>query len=390
MTSDSVGRGVAPVASTDVLIVGAGPTGLTLATALAARGVGTLIVDRQAEGHNTSRAAVVHARTLEILDALGVASALCEQGIPAGRFTIRDRDRVLVPISFEGLPTRYPYALMVPQSVTERILLDRLVALGGSVQRLRTLCRLVQGATGVVAAFDDGAQIHARYVVGADGMHSTVRECAGIAFCGGTYGESFVLADARLSGALPEDEVRLYFSPAGMAVVAPLPGGVHRIVATVDDAPEQPDIDYVQALLHARGPRCPPVRVGEVLWGSRFRVHHRVAETFRRRRVLLAGDAAHTHSPAGGQGMNTGILDAVCLADALVAALTGSEAALDRYAEQRRPVAQEVVHLADRLTRLATIRPGMRAVRNLALATLFRVPALRRRLAWRLSGLAYR
>jgi 2-polyprenyl-6-methoxyphenol hydroxylase-like FAD-dependent oxidoreductase len=390
MTEDSPLQHSDRDTKTDVLIVGAGPTGLTLGAALAARGIEAIIVDRQAEGSNTSRAAVVHARTLEALENLGVSSALCAQGIQAKRFAIRDRDQTLLSISFEGLPTRYPYALMVPQSVTERILHDRLVALDGIVQRPRVLQSLVQTQDGVRATFTDGGQIMARYVVGADGMHSTVRECAGIPFLGGTYGESFVLADVRLSGELPEDEVRLYFSPEGMAVVAPLPGGTHRIVATVDNAPEQPDAAYVQSLLDARGPRREPARVREVLWGSRFRLHHRVAETFRNGRIVLAGDAAHTHSPAGGQGMNTGILDALCLAENLAAALAGNDRALDDYATKRRPVACEVVRLADRLTRLATVRPGLRTARNLLLAAASSLPAIRRRLAWQLSGLIYR
>lgn len=375
---------------TEVLIVGAGPTGLTLGAALAARGIDAILVDRQPQGSNTSRAAVVHARTLEVLEGLHVSSALCAQGIPAGRFTIRDRDRVLVPISFSHLPTRYPFALMVPQSVTERILHERLIALGGTILRPRVLQGLVQDREGVTATFGDGTRIRSRYVIGADGMHSTVRECAGITFSGGTYQESFVLADARLAGELPQDEVRLYFSPAGMAVVAPLPGGAYRIVATVDDAPEVPDATYVQSLLDARGPRGKPAQVLDVLWGSRFRLHHRVAESFRNGRIVLAGDAAHTHSPAGGQGMNTGILDAMCLADLLVNALAGHDEALDQYGAQRRPVAREVVRLADRLTRLATVRPGFRTARNLLLRAASSVPALRERLAWQLSGLVHR
>jgi 2-polyprenyl-6-methoxyphenol hydroxylase-like FAD-dependent oxidoreductase len=221
-------------------------------------------------------------------------------------------------------------------------------------------------------------------------MHSAVREHAGIPFTGGSYAESFVLADVRLSGALPSDEVILYFSPAGMVVVAPLPGGVHRIVATVADAPEKPDVAFVQALLDTRGPQREPAFVHEVLWGSRFRVHHRIADSYRAGRVVLAGDAAHVHSPAGGLGMNAGILDATTLADALVAALAGDTGALDAYGAQRRPVAEQIVALADRLTRMATVRPGLRRLRNLLLSTLSRLPAVRRRLAWRLSGLVYR
>jgi 2-polyprenyl-6-methoxyphenol hydroxylase-like FAD-dependent oxidoreductase len=380
----------APAYDTDVLIVGAGPTGLTLATALALRGVHAIVIDRQGAGSNTSRAAVIHARTLEVLEPLGVTATLVSLGVHAQRFTIRDRDRVLMPIAFDALPTRYPYTLMVSQAVTERVLLERLVALGGRVLRPRALQRLAHDASGATATLDDGTAVCARYVVGCDGMHSAVRAQAQIAFSGGSYGESFVLADVRLSGAVPRDEVMLYFSPAGMVVVAPLPDGVHRIVATVDDAPEQPSAADVQTLLDARGPKRERAVVREVLWGSRFRVHHRVADIYRAGRVLLAGDAAHVHSPAGGQGMNVGMLDAMALSDALVQALAGNDAALDAYGTARRPVALQVVKFADVLTRLATVRPGLRVLRNAVLGALSRIPRLRSKMAWRLSGLVYR
>lgn len=375
---------------TDVLIVGAGPTGLTLAATLRAQGIRCTLIDAQAEGANTSRAAVVHARTLEVLEPLGVTPELLRRGVPAQRFTIRDRDRVLVPIAFDQLPTRYPFTLMVSQADTEAVLLQRLQALGGQVLRPRTLAGLTQDARHAFATLDDGSRISARYVVGADGMHSAVRRLAGIAFEGGSYGESFVLADVRLEGEVPHDEVILFFSPAGMVVVAPLPGSVHRIVATVDEAPEVPDAAFVQALLDSRGPERSPVRVAGLLWGSRFRVHHRLAERYRAGRVLIAGDAAHVHSPAGGQGMNLGILDATALAAALVAALQGDDSALDAYGHTRRPIAGQVVKLADRLTRLATVAPAWRRVRNLLLSTVARLPRMRRRLAWQLSGLVYR
>jgi 2-polyprenyl-6-methoxyphenol hydroxylase-like FAD-dependent oxidoreductase len=375
---------------TDILIVGAGPSGLTLAAALASKGIRTIVIDRLVEGENTSRAAVVHARTLEVLESLDVTQRLVARGLQARRFTIRDRDRVLVPIAFDRLPTAYPYTLMVSQAVTEQVLLERFMELGGTVLRPRALAHLEQNDVGATATLDDGSQIQARYVVGADGMHSTVREAAHIGFSGGSYAESFVLADVRLTGGVPSDEVILYFSPAGMVVVAPLPNGVHRIVATVESAPEKPDAAYVQGLLDTRGPSLERATVQEVLWGSRFRVHHRVADVYRAGHVLLAGDAAHVHSPAGGQGMNAGILDAMRLAEALVEALAGNMLGLDAYGAERRPVALEVVALADRLTRLATVRPALRGLRNVLLSALARLPRFRDQLAWRLSGLVYR
>jgi 2-polyprenyl-6-methoxyphenol hydroxylase-like FAD-dependent oxidoreductase len=376
---------------TDVLVVGAGPSGLTLAASLVKKGVATTVVDRQAAGANTSRAAVVNARTLEVLEDLDVARRLVKEGIQAPRFSIRDRARTLIPIDFSKLPTDYPYSLMVPQSTTEKLLLDRLVELGGSVVRPKTLTSITQDADGVTATFDDGDVIRARYAVGADGINSTVREQAGIGFEGGEYGESFVLADVRLSGEAPADEVMLFWAKAGMTVVAPLPGDVFRIVAPVADAPEEPSATYVQEILDSRGFGAGRMVVADVIWGSRFRIHHRVADTYRAGRLLLSGDAAHVHSPAGGQGMNLGIQDGVALADALVRVLAGEpESVLDDYSATRRPIAQQVVAMTDRLTRLATLPRAARPVRNAVIGLAGRIPAVRRALATQLSGLVYR
>ena len=376
--------------TTDVLVIGAGPTGLTVAVSLAGRGLDVTVADAQTAGANTSRAAVVHARTLEVLEDFGVSERLTVLGIHAPRFTVKDRDRTLVPVGFGELPTRYPYTLLVSQAVTERVLLERLIELGGRVARPYTLESLTQDGEGVTALFSDGSAVTAKYLVGADGMHSTVREQAGIGFEGGEFGESFSLADVRLTGDVPEDGVILYFSPAGLLVVAPLPDGTHRIVSIVDEAPSQPDAAFVQRLLDSRGPEKERAVVREVVWGSRFRVHHRVADTFRAGRVLLAGDAAHVHSPAGGQGMNTGIQDAIALAEALSIALKGDEEALDAYAAIRRPIALQVVAFAGRLSRLANMNKHVRPIRNLVLRTLALTPIFRRFLAWRLSGLVYR
>jgi len=376
---------------TDVLVIGAGPSGLTLAASLVKQGVATTVVDRQAAGANTSRAAVVNARTLEVLDDLDVARRLVKEGIHAPRFTIRDGRRNLIPVDFSVLPTDYPYSLMVPQATTERLLLERLTELGGTVLRPKTLASLIQDADGVTATFDDGELIRARYVVGADGMHSIVREQAGIGFEGGAYQESFTLADVRLRGEAPPDEVILFWAKAGLTVVAPLPGDIYRIVAPVADAPEEPSAAFVQQLLDERGLGAGRMVVTDVVWGSRFRIHHRVADTYRAGRLLLAGDAAHVHSPAGGQGMNLGIQDGVALAGALAAVLAGaSDSVLDEYNATRRPIAHQVVEMTDRLTRLATLPRAARPIRNTAIGLIGRVPSVQRALAMRLSGLVYR
>ncbi|WP_375485752.1 FAD-dependent oxidoreductase [uncultured Mycobacterium sp.] len=376
---------------TDVLVVGAGPTGLTLAISLINRGARVTIVDRLAAGANTSRAAAVNARTLEVLEDTDVSRRMVKAGLIAPRFSMRQQMSTLMPIDFSVLPTRYPYTLMISQATTEKLLVERLTELGGDVVRPKTLANLVQDRDGVTATFDDGKEIRARYVVGADGMHSTVRELAGIGFAGGEYAESFALADVRLSGEAPDDEVILFYAVSGLTVLAPLPDGIHRIVAPTVDAPEQPSAQYVQSLLDSRGFGPGRTVVREVLWGSRFRIHHRVADTYRVGRLLLAGDAAHVHSPAGGQGMNLGIQDAVALADALGEVVHGgSDTALDAYSAARRPIARQVLATTGRLTRLATLPKAARPVRNTAMRLASHVPAVRSGLAWRLSGLVYR
>jgi 2-polyprenyl-6-methoxyphenol hydroxylase-like FAD-dependent oxidoreductase len=376
---------------TDVLVVGAGPTGLTVAASLLVRGTRVTVVDRKAEGANTSRAGAINARTLEVLEGLDVSRRMVKEGIQAPRFTIRDGTKVLIPIDFSGLSSAYPYTLLLPQCDTERLLLERVVELGGEVIRPKVLAAVTQDADGVTATFEDGDVVRAAYVVGADGMHSTVREQTGIGFHGDKYEQSFVLADVHLTGEAPTDEVVLFWAAAGLTVVAPLPGGAFRVVAPVDDAPEVPSAEFVQQILDDRGYGAGRMTVTDVLWGSRFRIHHRVADTYRSGRILLAGDAAHVHSPAGGQGMNLGIQDAVALAEALTLVLGGApDAVLDDYAAARRPIAQQVITLTDRLTRMATLPRALRPIRNAAMDLAGRIPAVRRALAWRLSGLVYR
>ena len=240
----------------------------------------------------------------------------------------------------------------------------------------------------------EGSQtINARYVVGADGMHSVVRQTVGIGFTGASYEESFVLADVEMSWSHGRDEVMLFFSPAGLVVVAPLPAGTYRIVATLDNAPEHPEIADIQSLLDARGPTHGVSKVTRVHWSSRFRLHHRVADQYRQGRFFLMGDAAHVHSPAGGQGMNTGLVDACVLGRLLADVVSGrkDDKYLDTYEAMRRPAAKQVLQLAGRLTHMATMKSApKRFVRNLALRTAGLTPMFRRRLEMDLSGLSRR
>ncbi|MFJ3285008.1 FAD-dependent oxidoreductase [Streptomyces sp. NPDC086669] len=367
---------------TRVAIIGAGPTGLALAITLAQAGVDFVLVDRQAEGANTSRAAVVHARTLEVLDELGACAELLRRGIKVTRFSVRDGARALMAIPFDGLPTPHPYTLMVAQNETEDVLLTRLRELGADTSRPYEAASVVQDESGVTVTMTSGETVRADYVVGADGMHSTVREAAGIGFTGSAYAESFVLADVYMRWAPGPREVSLNFHSAGLIVVAPLNGDRYRIVATVDDAPQTADLAFLQRMLDERVPG--QATAHEVHWSSRFRVHHRVADSYRAGRLFLAGDAAHVHSPAGGQGMNTGIQDGYALGRAL------ASGTLDAYEATRRPVAEQVVRLADRMTRLATTRrPAARGVRNIALQMLGHTP-FRTKLATELAELNYR
>jgi 2-polyprenyl-6-methoxyphenol hydroxylase-like FAD-dependent oxidoreductase len=379
---------------TDILIIGAGPTGMALSIALLQAGVDHILVDRLSEGQNTSRAGVIHAQTLDSLATLGVAETLVARGLKVGNFTIRDRDEALVRLSFGALPSPHPYLLMLPQNVTEEILGDRIATLGGVIHRGVSATSVEQDGTSarVTVTGPDGEQtISARYVVGADGMHSIVRQATGIAFDGGTYEDSFVLADVRLDWPLGQSEVSLFFSPAGLVVVAPLPDGSYRVVATMDDAPEQLSKADIQALLDARGPEASKATVLDVVWSSRFRVHHRLAQSYRKGRLILMGDAAHVHSPAGGQGMNTGLIDAVVLGEILAGVVTQHrpDSALDLYESLRRPAAAKVLGLAGRLTGMATTRSTLKRLARNALLSFVNVnPIARRRIEMNLSGLS--
>lgn len=385
-------------ATTSVVIVGAGPAGLTAAIVLAEAGVDHVLIDRLALGANTSRAAAVHARTLEVLDELGIANELVARGDKVSTFHLHDGATSLGTIGFGDLPTAFPYTLLVPQDITEQVLLERLRELGGTVHRPFTVTGVLDEKDGVTVEYVDGSDqpgaVTADYVIGADGMHSVVREQAGIGFTGDSYPQSFILADVRMSWPTPRDEVSLHLSPEGAAVVAPLPdqaGERYRVVATVDEAPEHPGLDDIQQLLTARGP-AGEIRVHEVLWSSRFRVHHRVADHYRAGRILLAGDAAHVHSPAGGQGMNTGIQDAALLGTLLAKVHAGEpDSLLNTYETVRRPIALEVVALTDRMTRMMTLRTRpTRALRNTALNLLTRIPTVRKTMAYQLSELGNR
>lgn len=379
--------------TTDVLIAGAGPTGLTLACELLRLGIPAMVVDKQEAGANTSRAAVVHAKTLEVLEESGITERLLARGLQAPQFTVRDHDRVLASISFRELKTKYPFTLMCPQNQTEAILRERLAELGGEVVRPVEVVGVHEGDEQVqVTLQDEGGQrstVQARWVVGCDGIHSTVRQQAGIEFEGGAYDERFVLADVDMTWPISREEACLFFSAKGVMVVAPLPGNHFRVVAMMNDAPAEPSMEDMQAILDERGPGGGQVRVERCYWSSRFHIQHRVAQQLRRRQLLLAGDAAHVHSPAGGQGMNTGIQDAVSLAKALRAVRdSGEEELLEEWERERLKVARGVVSMTDRMTRMATLRSPVGAkIRNTLISWLGHTELVSHALAERLAEL---
>jgi 2-polyprenyl-6-methoxyphenol hydroxylase-like FAD-dependent oxidoreductase len=384
---------------TGVVIVGAGPTGLTAAVRLAQLGIPYVLLDASAGPTATSNAALVHASTLELLAELGAGDALVAAGRRLHRIVMVDRGRPLLRVQLTDLPSRYPFALGVPQSTTEEVLVRRLTALSGSVRR-RHRVRFVraQGDEVTVIGTDESSgrpvpfEIRAGYLIGADGSHSAVRAAIGLDFPGETYPSQFLLADIALSGgAHAPDEATINMSAHGVTVIAQLPSGNFRVIATVDaavDLPARPDRAFVDALLRDRG--IPARPTAEPVWSSVFRVHHRVAERFRVGRVFLAGDAAHIHSPAAGQGMNTGIADAFDLATRLGAVLTGQAdgSTLDAYERQRRAVALEVLRFTDRLTRMAMMRnPVARSARRVAAGTVGRLAPVQHRLAMWVTGL---
>lgn len=348
---------------TDVLVVGAGPTGLMLALQLVRRGIRVAIVDRHAGAAMQSRALGVQARTLEIYDKLGIADRALELGkIGTGaNLWSRGRRMARVPLGDAGKTvTRYPYILILGQDDNERIMGEKLNALGVSVQWNTELVALAQDADKVTATLKlpggDMRQMTAAYVGGCDGAHSAVRELSGITFPGAPYEHVFFVADTQATGTMVPDEVNVYLFRKGFHLLFPMRGEHHwRIVGMV---PEElrgrcglTIDDVMPTLRHEAGDA---LAVKSCTWFSTYRIHHRAASRFRDRRAFVLGDAAHIHSPVGAQGMNTGLQDAYNLAWKLARVVKGESGAalLDSYEAERLPVAQRLLDTTDRGFRL--------------------------------------
>lgn len=373
----------------DVVIVGAGPTGLALAAELRRLGVNALLFEKESYAATTSRATVVHARTLEVLEPLGVSQRLIDNGLILHKGNLREGGEIKATISFDDLPTAYSFALVCTQDRTESVLTQRLQELGGAVTRCIDVTSLAHTPESVTLTYTAAGvlvqDIAARWVVGCDGLHSNVRQAAGIAFEGGEYEESFILADVEMDWPLGAEAMELFLHAAGLSLVVPLPGGRYRIIATLDNAPKHPTIADCQRILDER--TIPGALVHTVHWSSRYRIQHRVARKLRQGRILIAGDAAHVHSPAGGQGMNTGVQDAVTLAAALHQAIkTGDESGIAKWETERLKIARSVVNTTDMITKVATTSsPVLQTIREVVLGLVGHVPALGHAVARRLS-----
>ncbi|WP_165956408.1 FAD-dependent monooxygenase [Kribbella antibiotica] len=363
---------------TDVLIVGAGPAGLALAASLRQLSVDHVLIDRTTSVQPGSKAAAVQPRTLEYLDRIGVADALVKIGVRSPGFSLHDCEKTLLRASFTDLDTPFPFVLLVSQQTTEECLLDRLLDLGGTVHRDHRFIDFTDDFPGVSAtvAGPDGVlrAISARYLVGCDGVRSGVRANAGIEFPGTARESRFTIADIRLSTVAEEliaQDTTFFLSGAGMLLFSPLADGQYRVVSPAPPGMSEPTQHDVQMLLAERGPLSGQATVTEVVRASTYRVQERVAETFRKGPVFLVGDAAHTHSPAGAQGMNTGIQDAGNLAWKLHTVLTGAAGneLLDSYHAERHPIATAMVGFTATFAKLASVRDPLGArLRNDVLA----------------------
>jgi 2-polyprenyl-6-methoxyphenol hydroxylase-like FAD-dependent oxidoreductase len=352
--------------SSDVIVVGAGPVGLMAAGELAGAGIRCTVLERRAEESNLTRAFAVNARTLELLDARGVADELVQLGQAVGAIQLFGR----VQLDLSGLPSRFPFLLVVPQYHTEHVLEERAAALGVQILRGAQVTGLRQDAEGVEVEVSGRDPMRASYVVGADGVRSAVRGALGLPFPGRSVLRSVMLADVRLDEE-PPDLLTISSTDAGLSFLAPFGDGWYRVIAwdrrhqVPDDAPVT--LEEVRDVV--RRTRHTDYGMHDARWMSRFHSDERQVERYRAGRVFLAGDAAHVHSPAGGMGLNAGVQDAANLGWKLAAAVHGwaPEWLLDSYDTERRPVGRSVLRTSGGMLRMGILRSApLRAARNAA------------------------
>jgi 2-polyprenyl-6-methoxyphenol hydroxylase-like FAD-dependent oxidoreductase len=374
-----------------VLIVGAGPVGMTMASELARYGVAIRIVDKAAERTDKSKALVLWSRTLELLDRGGGSVPFVEAGLKAVAVNFITGDKVVGHVAMDSVRSPYPYGLMLPQSDTERLLEERLGTQGVKVERRVELVTFTQRNDEVEAVLRhaDGHKetVSAVWLVGCDGAHSVVRHTLGAPFTGETMDSDWILADVHMTGyPYPDSEFSVCWHHDGVFVVFPISPGRYRVVADLPPSgaehPPAPTLEEAQAIIDRRGPAG--LKAFDPIWLAGFRINGRKVSQYRWGRIFLAGDAAHVHSPAGGQGMNTGMQDAFNLAWKLALVVHGTcgEPLLDSYSPERSHVGDQVLKAAGRLTAIGTIRnPVAQVVRNLVGHVMFGLTPVQHALA---------
>ncbi|MET1029207.1 MAG: FAD-dependent monooxygenase [Dongiaceae bacterium] len=384
----------------EVLVVGAGPVGLTMAAELARFGIDVRIVDKAPQPTDKSKAVVVWSRTLELLDRMGCADAFVAAGMMAGAANLIASERHSIRIHFNLLDSPFPYALMLPQSETERLLTAHLASLGIRVERPVELMAMQQDAGGVDVILrhpgEGEERLRVAWLIGCDGAHSTVRKRIGQAFAGETFPTEWLMADLYLDGLpTPPGEPALFFHGDGVLALFPLgTDNFFRLAANLGPAVEEGKgadltLAEIQAVITRRGPAG--VTATASTWHATFRINERKVDSYRSGRVFLAGDSAHIHSPAGGQGMNTGMQDAVNLAWKLALVCRGEaddKVLLDSYDVERSAVGEQTLRVAGRMTTLALLRnPLLQMLRNRIAKTVLRLTPAQRALARQLAGL---
>lgn len=380
--------------TTDVLVVGAGPTGLTLAALLRTAGLDVVVAERAPRRSSEARASLLHSRGLEVLATAGAAEPVLGEGELVHAVAHHDLGLPVGEVRFDGLDGDFPFALGIGADRVEAALLGRLGELGAEVRWSTALEGLRDEGASVTAELCDRHgtthPVQAGWVVGCDGATSAVRRLAGLAGEEVEDPGTFVLATLEVGGRLEPHAMHVYTAPEGFCALSPLPGGLQRLTATLPDGPGTPSTEELQAVLTSRGPRADPLTLGPPAWVARYRVRRGVAAAFRRGRVLLAGDAAHTFSPVGGQGMNTGLHDVANLAWKLAAVVKGTAPLrlIETYDSERRPAALRARDRTERLAGALTLgNPLARGARD-ALALVARaVPPLRQPLRQGLAGM---
>ncbi len=383
---------------TDVLIVGAGPVGLFLANECARRGLRWRCVETRATQSEHSKALAIFPRTLEIFDMAGVVAPFLEAANRVTSVAVVAHGRTLAQMPFAPAESPYPFIAMVPQNLTERLLVDQLAHKGGVIEYETSFISAIAHDDHVRVTLERKGrgkeQLTAAFVVGCDGAHSAVRHLLNLPFEGAQYHDLFLLADIKSNEILPADQLQLCPSAFGPLAIFPMSPTRRRIVATVQNVEgNAPSLDLVQKLLTERAPSG--IEAQALHWSSYFHIHHRHVAQLRVGRMFLAGDAAHIHSPFGGQGMNTGLHDAWNLAWKLGQVLRGhgNERLLDSYDAERLPVIKHVIETTDFLTRaMGTPNRFAQALRDTMIPIVSRLAPFQRAFVQRLSelGIAYR